>query len=368
MKVLIVGIGYVGKAMACCLSAQADVSAYDINKAKYQGLPSNVKTQSALDCQGMDFVFLCLPTDFDAKTGKFDVTAIEKTIEALSSYKGIVVLKSTVPVGYTSSLKSRYPELRLLFSPEFLRESKAVEDAKNPSRIVIGGEKEDADALAALLLSSTDRKDVPVLLTGYEEAESIKLFSNAYLALRVSYFNELDTYASSKGLNAKDIIDGVCLDPRIGNYYNNPSFGYGGYCLPKDTKQLAKAYEDVPETLISAVIASNATRKQFVASEILEKYPRGAKIGIYRLVMKSGADNFRQSAILDIMKSLQNANRFLFIYEPNIAEDTYEGIPVIKDFDTFVSSCDLILANRLSKELEGVRAKVYTRDIYSKDE
>lgn len=372
MKILVVGVGYVGKALTELFASKNDVYAFDVDPTKYRGRKPIVHIASSLEegAKDADFVFLCLPTDYDPSTGKFDVSAIEETMAKLRGSDAIIVLKSTVPVGYTASLLSRYPGQKIIFNPEFLRESKAIEDAKDPSRIVIGGELESAYALAGLYLHCVQKEDVQIRVTGLEEAESAKLFSNAYLALRVSFFNELDTYAASKGLNSKDIIDCVCLDPRIGNHYNNPSFGYGGYCLPKDTKQLLSAYEGIPEDLISATIRSNQTRKEFIVEEVSKTLSRQEKpiLGIYRLTMKKGSDNFRQSAVLDIMKSLQKRGYFMNIYEPMIHEPTFLGIPVISDLEAFKKEATLILANRIDEGIEDVADKVFTRDIFSKDE
>lgn len=318
-----------------------------------------------------DIVIIATPTNYDDTTHSFDTTSIESVLDlaAVLNPDALVVIKSTIPVGYTKQVSAQYPQLRVLFSPEFLREGHALDDNLHPSRIVVGtpdpARKEDAKLFAQLLAEGSEDDDTPVLVTGATEAEAIKLFANTYLALRISYFNELDTYAESKGLDTKQILDGVCLDPRIGNHYNNPSFGYGGYCLPKDSKQLLANYEDIPQDLMRAIVDSNSTRKAFIAERILTKQPK--MIGAYRLAMKAGSDNFRQSSIVDIIDELHKRDVGLVIYEPTLDAKQFHGIPVTRDLAQFKESCDLIIANRFNDELLDAAAKVYTRDLWHKD-
>ena len=316
-------------------------------------------------------MIIATPTNYDDTTHSFDTTSIESVLDLAAALNpdALVVIKSTIPVGYTEQIATQYPQLRILFSPEFLREGHALGDNLHPSRIVVGtpdpARKEDAELFARLLADGSEDDDTPVLVTGATEAEAIKLFANTYLALRISYFNELDTYAESKGLDTKQILDGVCLDPRIGNHYNNPSFGYGGYCLPKDSKQLLANYEDIPQDLMRAIVDSNATRKAFIVERILAKRPK--MIGAYRLAMKAGSDNFRQSSIVDIIDELHKRDAGLVIYEPTLDAEQFHGIPVTHDLAQFKESCDLIIANRFNDELLDIAAKVYTRDLWHKD-
>ena len=315
-----------------------------------------------------DLIIIATPTDYDSELHYFDTSSIESVldrIEELNS-QAIVVIKSTVPVGYTEKVRARYKINNIIFSPEFLREGQALYDSLYPSRIIVGDKGPNGKLFAELLKESAAKDNIDILLTDPTEAEAIKLFANTYLALRISFFNELDTYAEMKGLDTEDIIKGVSLDPRVGNYYNNPSFGYGGYCLPKDTQQLLKNYENVPQRMMTAVVDSNVTRKKHIASRILELHPK--KVGIFRLTMKAGSDNFRQSAIRDIILELkQNEDLEIFIYEPTISEDNFEGVEVIHSLEDFKTKSDLIVCNRWSELLGDVKEKVYTRDLFTRD-
>ena len=320
---------------------------------------------------GASIVVIATPTNYDDISHSFDTSSIESVLNLVSKINpnALVVIKSTIPVGYTCQISQKYRSLRILFSPEFLREGHALEDNLHPTRIVVGTTEptaqNDAQQFADLLVDGADETDIPVLITGSTEAEAIKLFANTYLALRISYFNELDTYAESKNLNSEQIIKGVCLDPRIRNHYNNPSFGYGGYCLPKDSKQLLANYQDVPQNLTRAIVDSNATRKHFIVERILAKQPN--KIGAYRLAMKAGSDNFRQSSIVDIIDELHRLGKDIVIYEPTLRDDRFHDVPVTNDIAAFKQSCDLIIANRFSSELEDVVEKVYSRDLWHMD-
>ncbi|MBI0064560.1 nucleotide sugar dehydrogenase [Bifidobacterium polysaccharolyticum] len=394
MKITIVGTGYVGLSLACLLSQHNEVRALDVLKDKVDAInqgqsPIKDSEISAFLASGKcnlratldpdwayeepDYIVLATPTDYDEERNYFDTSSIEHELQRLAEQhtQACIVIKSTVPVGYTETVCKRYPQLRIVFSPEFLREGHALADNLHPSRIVVGipaGQMQDwrhyGEQFAQLLQQGAEDDGIPCLLLRATEAEAIKLFSNTYLALRISYFNEMDTYADVRGLDTAQIIKGVCLDPRIGDYYNNPSFGYGGYCLPKDSKQLLANYKDVPQTLIKAVVVSNDTRKRFIAEQIASRKPKLA--GIYRLVMKKGSDNFRASSIQGIMDYLDSLGVDFIIYEP-MAADSFAGHRVMHDLDEFKASCDLIVCNRMTEELTDVADKVYTRDLWHRE-
>lgn len=392
MNITIVGTGYVGLSLACLLSQHNTVRALDIVESKVSQINAGISpikdreitkflASGSLDLvatmdtewayENAEFVIIATPTNYDEERNYFDTSSIESVLDELQrrGCKACIVIKSTIPVGYTERIAQRYSGLNIIFSPEFLREGKALYDNLHPSRIVVGVPSEGSSALRelgerfiGLLQQGAEDLDIPDMLIGATEAEAIKLFANTYLALRVSYFNELDTYAESRGLDTSQIIRGVCLDPRIGDYYNNPSFGYGGYCLPKDSKQLLANFQDVPQTLIRAVVESNATRKDFVADEIALRHPK--LVGIYRLVMKEGSDNFRQSSIQGIMQRLDEKGIPVLVYEPSINDESYHGYRVTGDLQQFKQSCDVIVANRMTEELSDVIDKTYTRDLW----
>ncbi len=388
MKIAVIGMGYVGLANAVLLAQFNEVAAVDIVPEKVEMINRRKSPITDRDIQeylenrplhlsattdyetainGADYVIISTPTNYDAEKNFFDTSSVEYVIRKTIAYDctATIVIKSTIPVGYVMEIREKLGVDNIIFSPEFLREGRALYDNLYPSRIVVGEQSERARIFAELLRQGAVRKDMPVLFTNPMEAEAIKLFANTYLALRVAYFNELDSYAEIKGLNTRQIIDGVCMDPRIGSHYNNPSFGYGGYCLPKDTKQLLANYEKVPQNMMSAIVESNRTRKDHIAEMILARKPE--VVGIYRLTMKTDSDNFRQSAIRGIMKRLRGEGIQLVIYEPTLRQEQFEGSRVIDNFSQFLEAADVIVANRMTQELKDVSYKVYTRDLYGKD-
>ena len=387
MKIAVAGTGYVGLSLATLLSQKHEVVALDVIPEKVEKINNRISPikdeyiekyfkekklnlRATLDYKealnGARFVIISTPTNYDVKTNFFDTSLvediIEKCIDVCDFAETTMIIKSTVPVGYTENIKKKYNINNIIFSPEFLREGQALYDNLYPSRIIVGDRSEKALEFASLLSGCAAKENIDIKCMGSTEAEAVKLFANTYLAMRVAYFNELDTYAELKGLNTKDIIDGVCSDSRIGNYYNNPSFGYGGYCLPKDTKQLLANYKDVPQNMIEAIVESNDTRKDHIANMILSKGPK--IVGVYRLTMKSGSDNFRASAIQSVMKKLKEKNIDVQIYEPTLEDDVFEEYNVEHNLDTFKNTSDIIIANRFDDELENVKQKVYTRDLF----
>ena len=389
VKITVVGMGYVGLANAVLLAQHNEVRAIELIKDKVDLINKRIspiqdnEVERYFETKELDlvattdkkegyahqpeFVVIAAPTNYDEKTNFFDTKALESVIADVLEYapQATMIIKSTVPVGYTREIKEKFKTDKIIFSPEFLREGKALYDNLYPSRVIIGEQSAVAEKFASLLVQGAESDDVPVLFMDSTEAEAVKLFANTYLALRVSFFNELDTYAEVRSLDTKSIVEGVGLDPRIGSHYNNPSFGYGGYCLPKDTKQLLANYEDVPNNLISAVVSSNSTRKDFVAEQIVKKNPK--TVGIYRLVMKEGSDNFRQSSIQGIMKRIKAKGIEVVVYEPVLEEDNFYNSKVINDLEEFKKISDVIIANRRNEDLEDVFDKVYTRDLYQEN-
>ena len=390
MKVTVVGLGYVGLPLSLILSKYNQVTSLDVDKEKVRKIQQKISPINNADLQDFinnnklninattnaenayrdsEIIIIATPTNYDIKTGRFDTSSVESAIlESIKfNRKASIFIKSTIPLGFTYYIRKKTSYEEIYFSPEFLREDKCLYDSLHPSRIIVGGFSKNAKQFSNLLASSSldDTSDLTIIHMTSNEAEAVKLFANTYLAMRVSFFNELDSFCEFKNLSARDVIDGICADDRIGNYYNNPSFGYGGYCLPKDTQQLLANYDDIPNNLIKAVVDSNKTRKDFIVSSILQKKPKN--VGIYRLVMKSNSDNFRESAVLDIISSLQKNKIDIFLYEPLIKDDCFNGIKITRDLTSFIEKSEIILANRISDELKEFENKVYSRDLFNEN-
>ncbi len=387
-KITVVGSGYVGMSLAVLFSQHAEVKVFDIDKSRVEKINNKEATikddlisqylskrdlnlSATLDekdaFKNAEFIIIATPTNYDETSKEFDTSSVEETISKVLkiNQKALIVIKSTIPIGFTSSMQKNFNYKDIVFSPEFLREGMALEDNLNPSRIIFSSQSEKVNELISFTKKCVDKKDIKIIFMKNNEAESVKLFSNTFLAMRVSFFNELDTFSLDNDLNANSIIEGISSDPRIGNYYNNPSFGYGGYCLPKDTKQLENNFNETPQTLITATIKSNQLRKEFIANKILKRNPK--KVGVYRLLMKDNSDNFREAAIFDIIKVLEKNAIEILIYEPLLSEDNFESYKVINNLNSFTNDSDIILANRYYEELKEFKNKVFTRDIFGKD-
>ena len=388
-KISVVGIGYVGLSNAIALSVNNDVVAYDIDKNKVslvrnkkspltepeiinylaiEKLHLEATTSKKRAFSESEYILIATPTNYDESSNYFDTSTVESVIKDILEFNtnAVIIIRSTIPVGFVDFVREKYNYSNIIFCPEFLREGHSLSDTFNPSRIIIGGKGDVAESVAKLLLSCSKKRNVPVVHTNTKEAEAIKLFSNSYLAMRISFFNELDSYALSQDLNAKEIIEGISSEPRIGTHYNNPSFGYGGYCLPKDTKQLLANYKGIPNDIIKAIVNSNKTRKDYMVRAIIKKKP--VKVGVYRLIMKSGSDNFRSSAVLDIIKALLEKGIEVIVYEPFLEGENFLDCEVENDLDLFKNSCDLVIANRIDQDILDITNKIFTRDIYGIDE